>query len=95
MTRTRPSLSLRTAAVVAGSTIAALLTIPAVSSGAGTPSTTSTTTIAPTTTIIDGGVEGEGEVEPGTSPTTLTTDSLPDAEAAAADAVAGDPTFTG
>ena len=69
------------------------------SSGAGTPttSTTTPTTTAPTTTVVDGGVEGEGvegEGEPGTSPTTVI-DALPDAEAAAADAVAGDPTFTG
>ncbi len=88
--------TLATRAALVGAIVAALLFLPALASGAGQPepTTTTSTTVAPTTTIVE--PEPEPELEPGPSVSTVVgSDALPDAEAADADAVAGQPTFTG
>lgn len=84
-------------AALVGSIIPALLFLPALAGGAGEPQQTTTsttsTTVAPTTTIV---VTTTELPEPGPAVTTVVgSDALPDAAAADADAVAGQPTFTG
>ena len=93
---TRTTLPVR--ALLALAVIAALMLVPALASGAGqapptsTTTTSTTSTTIATTTTIETGVDDAGDATP---TTVVDGDALPDAEAAAADAVAGQPTFTG